>query len=124
MDLLGLEIYAVSITAAFTVAIFELFQLFGLAITASSVVELERQFIQVTGFILAFTGVTYASVFSQIRLRESRSKYLYVRLGVRAIGAFIYLFVALVASSWTLVLSLNLDPKAQYSLPLSSLLWS
>ncbi len=30
-------------------------------------------------------------------------------------GAFIYLFVALVLSSGTLALSLNLDPKAQYS---------
>jgi len=72
MDLFGLEIYALSITASFTVAIFELFQLLGLTMTASSVVELEKQFIQVTGFILAFTGVTYASVFSLIRPKESK----------------------------------------------------
>ena len=116
MEWFGLQIKAAGFTVLFVVGLYAFFQvLLGTTMTVSSVVEIEKQFIQVAGFLIAFTGVTYASVFSQIRPKESKSKHLPQQLGFGAMGAFSYLFAVLVLSSWTLVLSLNLDQKGPYS---------
>lgn len=104
------EVTAILATLFFMIAIFEYFQYLGAGITNSSVVQLEGQLIQITGFILAFTGVTYAAVFSQARFVGKPESKLPVRLGVGAIGSFMYLFGSLVFSSWTYVVSSNLDP--------------
>jgi hypothetical protein len=98
------------------VGVFEFFEL-GLRWTmnASSVVELERNLIQLTGFIIAFSGVIYASVFSQIRLNEPKAKrILAVHLRVGAMGSFFFLFAALVESAWILVVNSNLKHDFQY----------
>jgi hypothetical protein len=115
-EVFGLELKVAGFTVLFVVGLYAFFQLWlGSTMIVSSVVEIEKQYIQLIGFLLAFTGVTYASVFSQIHQKEAPSKYLFARLGFGAMGAFSYLFAALVLSSWTLVISLNLDQKGQYS---------
>ena len=87
----------------------------GWTANAASVVELERQIIQTTGFILAFTGVIYASVFSEIKFKESKEKRsLAIHLRVGAIGSFLYLFVALIVSMWILLVASNLRSDFQY----------
>jgi hypothetical protein len=114
-DFLGLEVKAVAITVIILVIVFEYFQLvLGAGITDSSVVVLEQELIQISGFLLAFTGVAYASIFTQLSSKGPLAKNLRVRLGIGAIGAFVYLFFALALSSWTLVIASNLDPKALY----------
>ena len=111
---MGLEVKAVVITVIILIIVFEYFQLvLNAGITASSVVVLEQELIQMTGFLLAFTGVAYAAIFTQFSKGEL-TKNLRIRLGVGAIGAFFYLFFALALSSWTLVIVSNLDPKALY----------
>ena len=111
---MGLEVKAVVITVIILIIVFEYFQLvLNAGITASSVVVLEQELIQMTGFLLAFTGVAYAATFTQFS-KGILTKNLRIRLGVGAIGAFFYLFFALALSSWTLVIASNLDPKALY----------
>ncbi len=115
--LFDLEKNAILGVTAVVVVVWYIFQyVFGWTMNASTVVELEKELMQVTGFIFAFAGVIYASVFSEIRLNEPKTKrILAVHLRMGAIGAFSYLFVALLSSSWTFVISSNLKPDFQYS---------
>lgn len=118
-----LELKAVIYTVIAIIIVFEFFQIvLDAKITDSSVVVLEQQLIQMTGFLLAFTGFAYASIFTQILSKGIESKNLRIRLGIGAIAAFFYLFFALVLSSWTLVIASNLDPKALYPFALAFVL--
>ena len=112
-----LEKKAILVLFVIIVGVFEFFESYlHWTMNASSVVELERNPIQVTGFIIAFSAVIYASVFSQITLNEPKAKRLLaVHLRVGAMGVFMFLFAALVEASWTLVINSNLKPDFQYS---------
>ena len=46
---------------------------FGTVLTASAVVELEKDLIQVNGLLIAFTGIIFTGMLAEVRFRTERA---------------------------------------------------
>jgi len=52
---------------------FSIFSFLGIALSASSVVDLEKTLIQVDGILIAFTGIIFTGMLAEIRARTERA---------------------------------------------------
>jgi len=61
------------LVVVFILVSFPLFWFLGIALSAAGVVELEKTLIQVDGILIAFTGIIFTGMLSEIRSRTDRA---------------------------------------------------